>query len=173
MITIEKIGFHEAAAFAELSARTFYDTFWNTCTEADMKGFLEETFHIREIRKLLSDSQAHCYFAKHHEQAVGYLYFKEDYANFPNENPPKALELKRFYVEKSFHGKQVAHAMMHFFLDYAQENRYEMAWLGVWEYNARAQRFYSKYGFEYSGYGHDFPIGTTPQTDQWWWKWIV
>jgi ribosomal protein S18 acetylase RimI-like enzyme len=37
-------------------------------------------------------------------------------------------------------------------------------WLGVWEYNPRAQRFYEKNGFRIVG-KHVFQLGTDPQTD--------
>ncbi|HNL66233.1 MAG TPA: GNAT family N-acetyltransferase, partial [Ferruginibacter sp.] len=84
----------------------------------------------------------------------------------------KALELKRIYVQKEFQGKGVAQALMDFILRYASDNGYEVVWLGVWEHNKKAQRFYEKYGFENSGHPHDFPIGSTPQTDFWFWKFL-
>jgi RimJ/RimL family protein N-acetyltransferase len=37
-------------------------------------------------------------------------------------------------------------------------------WLGVWEYNPRAQRFYEKNGFRPVGQ-HVFQLGSDPQTD--------
>jgi ribosomal protein S18 acetylase RimI-like enzyme len=61
---------------------------------------------------------------------------------------------------------------MEFYLDYAIQNQYQCLWLGVWEHNMRAQNFYVKYGFADSGYRHDFPIGNTPQTDNWFWKFL-
>ena len=38
-------------------------------------------------------------------------------------------------------------------------------WLGVWERNARAIRFYAKWGFTDVG-RHDFVLGTDRQTDR-------
>jgi ribosomal protein S18 acetylase RimI-like enzyme len=38
-------------------------------------------------------------------------------------------------------------------------------WLGVWEHNARALRFYAKCGFVDVG-SHDFVLGTDRQTDR-------
>ena len=61
---------------------------------------------------------------------------------------------------------------MDLFLLFAQQNKYEAVWLGVWENNFKAQKFYGKYGFVNSGHTHDFPIGETPQTDQWFWKFL-
>jgi len=43
------------------------------------------------------------------------------------------------------------------------ENR-DVMWLGVWEYNPRAQRFYEKNGFQVCG-KHTFLLGSDPQTD--------
>jgi ribosomal protein S18 acetylase RimI-like enzyme len=37
-------------------------------------------------------------------------------------------------------------------------------WLGVWEYNPRAQRFYEKNGFRMVD-KHTFVLGSDPQTD--------
>ncbi len=37
-------------------------------------------------------------------------------------------------------------------------------WLGVWEYNPRAQRFYERNGFRQVG-KHTFQLGSDPQTD--------
>jgi len=57
-------------------------------------------------------------------------------------------------------------------LNYAAQNNYQVVWLGVWEHNLRAQSFYKKYDFVNSGHTHNFPIGNTPQTDWWFWKFL-
>ena len=46
----------------------------------------------------------------------------------------------------------------------AQETGRDVIWLGVWEYNPRAQRFYEKNGFQFVG-RHTFLLGSDPQTD--------
>jgi ribosomal protein S18 acetylase RimI-like enzyme len=61
---------------------------------------------------------------------------------------------------------------MEFFLEQAAKGDYEVVWLGVWEHNERAKQFYRKYGFTESGHTHGFPIGNTPQTDMWLWKFL-
>jgi len=96
----------------------------------------------------------------------------EDYSGWPLVQQWKALELKRLYVLKEFHGKKIAQELMDYFIEYATKNKYACVWLGVWEHNMRAQKFYAKYGFVNSGYTHDFPIGDTPQTDWWFWRFL-
>jgi diamine N-acetyltransferase len=49
-------------------------------------------------------------------------------------------------------------------LDLAKQSAVDFVWLGVWEENARAIRFYQKNGFvEFDR--HIFKLGEDPQTD--------
>jgi ribosomal protein S18 acetylase RimI-like enzyme len=49
-------------------------------------------------------------------------------------------------------------------LELAKTRKYDVMWLGVWEFNPRAQRFYEKNGFRIVG-KHTFILGSDPQTD--------
>lgn len=171
-INIRRINIDDVVALSVIARRTFYDTFRGTCTEADMQSFLNQFYNEEQLGKELQDLKTFCFFAEADGVPLAYLHFKEDYTNFPEEKKWKALELKRIYVLREFHGKGIAQKLMDFILNFAVANKYEMLWLGVWEHNIRAQKFYEKYGFENSGYTHDFPIGNTPQTDTWLWKFL-
>lgn len=171
-IIIRRATLSDAETLSEIAAKTFYDTFTGTCTEEDMQSFLEAYFNLQQVQAELKNENDFYYLAESAGRAVGYLRFMEDYANFPKMKQWKALELKRIYVSKEFHGKGVAQQLMDFTIQYAVENNYQVVWLGVWEHNIRAQKFYEKYGFVNSGHTHDFPIGNTPQTDCWFWKFI-
>ena len=171
-VIIRRINIDDVSAFSVISRQTFYDTFTGTCTESDMQGFLDHYYSEEQLGKELKDEETYSFFAQVDGLPVAYLQFKEDYKNFPEIKKWKALELKRIYVLSDFHGKGIAHRLMDFILDFALEKKYEVVWLGVWENNLRAQKFYAKYGFVYSGFTHDFPIGNTPQTDIWLWKFI-
>ena len=171
-ITIRKIELADAAVLSAISQKTFYDTFAGTCTEADMQLFLSESYNQSLVEKELNNLDNFSFFAEADGKPVGYIQFGEDYAILPLIKQWKAIELKRLYVLQEFHGKGVAQKLMGFILNYAAQNNYEMVWLGVWEDNIRAQKFYEKYGFVNSGHTHDFPIGGTPQTDKWFWKFL-
>lgn len=162
----------DVSALALIARKTFYDTFTGTCTDEDMQGFLDQFYSEVKLHEELQDKETYCFFAEADEVPVAYLQFKEDYKNFPEIKKWKALELKRIYVLAQFQGKGIAQKLMDFFLNIAKEQQYEVVWLGVWEHNIRAQKFYGKYGFVNSGYTHDFPIGNTPQTDFWLWKFL-
>ena len=171
-ITIRRAVLKDAPLLAEISRETFYDTFTGTCTEPDMQLFLEEYFNLAQVQTELSNSDDHYFFAEVNGKPAGYIRFMEDYRNLPLVKQWKALELKRLYVIKEYHGKGIAQKLMGFFISFAQQNKYELVWLGVWEHNVRAQKFYAKYGFVNSGHTHDFPIGNTPQTDIWLWRFL-
>jgi ribosomal protein S18 acetylase RimI-like enzyme len=171
-INIRRINIDDVTAFSVLARKTFFDTFTGTCTGADMEGFLNENYNEQQLGKELLDDEMFCFFAEIDSIPVAYLQFKEEYKNFPEIKKWKALELKRIYVINGLQGKGIAQKLMDFLLDYACEKKYEAVWLGVWEHNVKAQKFYGKYGFADSGYTHDFPIGSTPQTDKWLWKFL-
>jgi diamine N-acetyltransferase len=171
-INIRRINIDDVSALSVIARQTFYDTFTGTCTEADMQGFLDQYYSTGQLGKELQDEETFCFFAEANGVPVAYLQFKEAYNNFPEIKKWKALELKRIYVLTQFHGKGIAQKLMDFILDFAAAKKYEVVWLGVWEHNKRAQKFYEKYGFVNSGYTHDFPIGSTPQTDFWLWKFL-
>jgi len=171
-VDIRRVTVADVAVLSAMARETFYDTFTGTCTEEDMQSFLDKHYSEEQLSRELSDPDTLCFFAEADGMPVAYLYFKEDYSNFPVEKKWKALELKRIYVLNAFHGKGIAQKLMDFILDYAVEKKYEMVWLGVWEHNLRARKFYEKYGFVNSGYTHDFPIGNTAQTDCWLWKFL-
>lgn len=169
---IRRVTINDVSTLSEMARKTFYDTFTGTCTESDMELFLDQYYNEEQLSKELLDDESFCFFAEVNGTPVAYFSFIEDYKNFPEIKKWKALELKRIYVLKAFHGKGIAQKLMDFILNFAKEKKYEIVWLGVWEHNIRAQRFYEKYGFVNSGYTHAFPIGNTAQTDIWFWKFL-
>lgn len=171
-ITVRRICDTDVHQLSVLARQSFFETFQNTCTVADMEGFLEANFNEAKLLDEIRDTGNQYFFAEAGGALAGYLLFAEDYCSFPLTAKWRSLELKRIYVLKSWLGKGIAHQLMNLYLTYASENGFELAWLGVWEHNSRARRFYEKYGFANSGYTHDFPIGDTPQTDLWYWKYL-
>ena len=171
-ITIRRITLSDAVALADIGRSTFYNTFTGTCTEEDMQQFLADNFSIHQVKKELADPADLFFFAEIEGHPAGYMRLKEDYQYFDLMKKWKALELKRIYVEDAFFFKGIAKQLIDFAENYAKENNYEVIWLGVWEHNIRAKRFYEKNGFKDSGHTHPFPIGNTPQTDNWYWKFL-
>jgi diamine N-acetyltransferase len=171
-IEIRKIELGKVAELSKVAKQTFKATFDGTCTKDDMQSFLVQNYNEETLLTELQDENNKYYFATIDNEVVGYMLFAEGYKNYPAIERKKALELKRIYVLATYQGKGIAQTMMDFYINYAKENTYELAWLGVWEHNEKAKAFYAKYGFVNSGFTHDFPIGNTPQTDVWLFKYL-
>lgn len=169
-IIIRRCTAADAPALSGLACRTFSDTFTGTCTDADMQDFLSAFYNEAQMRAELGNPDDHIYFAMLDDVPVGYIRFGNNEVPFDHNNDLPALELNRLYVDKAYKGKGIAQLLMDFYEQYAATNGYRLLWLGVWEHNERAQAFYRKYGFSFSGHRHPFPIGSTPQTDEWWVK---
>ena len=169
-ITIRRCLPDDAAALSRLARTSFYDTFHDTCSAADMEGFLERHYAEHQLLAELREPDDYTFFAIVDGMPAGYLRMLAQRPPFAMEHEYHALELNRLYIDKHFIGQGVAQALMQFFDEFAAAGQYRYLWLGVWEHNYRAQAFYRKYGFAATGHLHPFPIGHTPQTDQWWAK---
>ena len=169
-ITMRRITLKDVPALSLIAKKTFYDTFTGTCTPADMDNFLDKFYNEKTLAIEVEDSAMEYFFAEIEGKIVGYILFSNGDTDFYEIKGSTALELKRLYVEEAFHGKGIAQQMMQFFLDHAKSQGYDTVFLGVWEHNLRAQKFYHKYGFVKSSHTHDFPIGDTEQTDVYMWK---
>jgi diamine N-acetyltransferase len=164
-VTLRRLTLKDVPALSIIAKKTFYDSFSGTCTAADMEHFLELYYNENALATEMSDDDMHYYFAEVEGGIAGYILYKESNIGFEEMKNKKAIELKRLYVLGNYHGKGIAQKMMDAFLEYANANNFDIAFLGVWEYNCRAQYFYAKYGFKPTTHRHDFPIGNTPQTD--------
>ncbi|MEX1301581.1 MAG: GNAT family N-acetyltransferase, partial [Desulfotignum sp.] len=74
------------------------------------------------------------------------------------------LEIERIYVLKEFHGKTVGQQLYEKAMEIAKEKSVTYVWLGVWEKNSKAIRFYEKNGFKAFD-THIFRLGNDKQTD--------
>ena len=151
-----------------IGRNTFDDTFGNTCTKEDMRGVLELYFNTAQVESELLDDSDHFFFFEEDGIAKGYMRINAKHpCPLDSLKDRKSIELVRLYVLKEFHGVGVANALMEFALFYAREQKFDMVYLSVWEYNFRARGFYEKHGFTNTGVENDFPLGSTPQTDYW------
>ena len=74
------------------------------------------------------------------------------------------MEIWRFYVDRGWHGRGLAQALMAEVRSVARTLGARTLWLGVWEQNPRAIAFYEKCGFRVVG-SHRFMLGNDEQND--------
>jgi ribosomal protein S18 acetylase RimI-like enzyme len=73
-------------------------------------------------------------------------------------------ELRRFYVDRQWHGTGLAQELMDRVIATSSDDGVGVLWLGVWERNPRAIRFYHGFGFSEAG-DQVFVLGTDKQRD--------
>lgn len=108
-----------------------------------MQNYLNENFAEETLKIELSNIQSEFYFAKDNDRIIGYL--KLNHAGAQTEKQfSNSLEIERIYVLKEFHGKKIGQFLLDFAINLAKEKQVNYLWLGVWERNEKAIRFYQK-----------------------------
>lgn len=160
---IRKLNIDDLETLRNLSIQTFKETFEEVNTEEDMQKYLDEKLSIEKLKTELENPNSEFYFAENNEEILGYLKlnFKDAQTEKLAENH---FEIERIYVLKAFLGQKIGQILFDKAIEIGREKNLEYVWLGVWEENHRAIRFYEKNGFEIFG-KHDFVLGEDVQTD--------
>lgn len=147
----------------DFSYRTFFETFAHLNTPSNMESYLRKAFDIEKLRSELSDENASFYFLYSDEKLAGYLKLNEACAQ-TDIHDVQSLEIERIYVSKEYQGDGLGSYLMEQAIRIANLHKKRYVWLGVWEKNEKALRFYKKNGFYEIG-THSFFMGDEEQTD--------
>ena len=163
MIRIRLAGENDAELIAEISRRTFYETFAAQNSKENMDMHIAQYYATEKIQAELNDPLSIFFLAYDGDRLAGYAKMNEHVKEESKglENP---VEIERIYSIKEMIGKGVGKKLMEKCLAIANERNKKTVWLGVWEFNYRAIEFYTRQGFEKFG-EHNFPVGNDPQTD--------
>ena len=147
-----------------LVARTaFVQAFTAGNKPENVAAYLEEAFTPNQFAKELSNPGSTFFLAELGEQLIGYTKVNLVPAQ-TDVHDPQSLEIARLYVLEEYLGAGVGKLLLDTAIDFAKQNQKDYLWLGVWEMNARAIRFYEKNGLRIFG-SHPFPFGDEIQTD--------
>jgi ribosomal protein S18 acetylase RimI-like enzyme len=147
----------------DIHIRTFQDTYGEYNTEEDMRLHIATVFSPEQLLAEMDDPRIGYYLAYLDEIPVGFT--RVNHAGVQTDvNDPKSLELERIYVEKEWKGRKFGDQLIEHAMGLAREAGMEYLWLGVWEKNLPAQRFYERNGFTIFG-THHFILGSDPQSD--------
>jgi ribosomal protein S18 acetylase RimI-like enzyme len=153
----------DLATLQAIGRKTFVETFSTGNSEENMAAYLEEGFSKQKLEAELRNKNSKFYFALQGEEVIGYLKVNQGDAQTEKQDP-NALEIERIYVLQQYHGKQVGLLLYEQALSIAKARKAPYMWLGVWEENPRAIRFYQKLGFVEFG-EHIFQLGDEAQRD--------
>ena len=160
---IIKLNIIDLENLQKISITTFKETFEEVNTEEDMQKYLNENLNEEKLKSELENQNSEFYFAENNGEILGYLKlnFKDAQTEKVEENH---FEIERIYVLKAFLGQKIGQILFDKAIEIGREKNLEYVWLGVWEENHRAIKFYEKNGFKIFG-KHDFVLGEDLQTD--------
>ena len=162
-IKISKASLGDIATLQQTGKETFFETFAESNTEADMKKYLEENFNPGKLTAEVNHPDSQFFIAWEDQNPIGYLKINTGQAQteLQDEN---TLEIERIYVLSAYHGKKVGQLLYEKALEVAGLLKKSSIWLGVWEENPKAIKFYTKNGFVPFDQ-HIFKMGDDEQTD--------
>lgn len=164
-ITIRPASVEDAKVITDLAYTTFWDAFAHHPKNApdDLNHYMRQAFTVDQMTSELNDDKSLFLIAELEGEPAGYakLIFDNIESGVTGDRP---VELSRLYSHQQFLGKGIGQGLMNACLQQARAANCDVMWLGVWEYNPRAQRFYEKNGFRVIG-SHTFVLGEDPQTD--------
>ncbi len=162
-LSLEKCTKASLDALVYLSRKTFIDAFEAVNNPKDFKTYIDFAFNKDKIEKELICEDSDFYFVRRKEEVVGY--FKINWNEAQTDiRLPESMELERIYVLESFQGQQIGEWILEEVKKIALRMRKQFVWLGVWQKNLAAIKFYERHGFvKFST--HPYYIGADKQTD--------
>lgn len=163
MITIKRCTLDDLATLQTVSIETFTDTFAQSNTPQDLADYLEQAYNLTTLRKELLNQHSEFYFIQVNGQVAGFL--KINVLDAQTEKMADYfIEIQRIYVRTKFKRQHLGSQLMDLALRRGVELHKHQVWLGVWEKNFTAQKFYESKGFKRFG-SHRFCMGDSVQTD--------
>ncbi|MGQ0540287.1 MAG: GNAT family N-acetyltransferase [Blastocatellia bacterium] len=164
-IKIRQATSEDAKVLTDLAYTTFWDAFAHHPKNApeDLNHYMRQAFSLDQITAELADEKSIFLLAEIEGELAGYAKVINDNIE-PGITAALPIELSRLYSQQKFLGQGVGQTLMDACFEKAKQENRDVMWLGVWEFNPRAQKFYEKNGFIVVG-KHTFQLGSDPQID--------
>lgn len=163
-VIFEKLSPAQLQELKTISRKTFSDAFASGNNPDDLELYLNTAFSEEQLRDELLDPLSQFYFIKMEDETLGYFKINLGAAQteFKEED---SMELERIYVKKEFQNKGLGQIMLDTVIEMAVQRKMRFLWLGVWEKNEKAIKFYLRNDFKVTG-SHPYMVGTDLQTDK-------
>lgn len=170
-VYVIRANHQDVNALIEIGCQTFWQAFGEMNPHEDVQAYLANWFNPQQLTSELAEEGNRFYLVKTGETVIAYLKLQMTYATEGLDLPTVILDnscmhLQRIYVESAWHGTGLAQALMQFSMEQASAEGKTHVFLGAWEENHKAQRFYEKCGFAIVG-SHTFQMGSQSHHDYW------
>lgn len=160
---IKKCSLDDILDLQKIYRQTFYETFAGQNSEENMRIFLDKAYSEEKLKSEIEDKESETFLAVENQKTLGVL--KINTGNAETESGlENSLEIQRIYILKESKGLGIGTVFMNLAEKKARELGVSFIWLGVWEKNFPAQKFYTDKGFRRFS-EHAFVLGDDIQTD--------
>ncbi len=160
---IETCTLDQLGELTEIARKTFVDAFEAHNNPRDFTHYLNSVLTREHLERELKNPNSYFYFVKSNDSLVGY--FKLNKGDAQTElKGDDSLELERIYVGEKYQGMHIGKWILEQVKIIALNRNRSFLWLGVWEHNTAAIRFYERHGFRKFG-RHPYYIGNDKQMD--------
>jgi len=162
-ISVSKAKSGNLEVLVAISRETFFEAFSADNTTENMNSYMEANLTAETLAVEMANPESLFYLAHDGDEVIGYLKLNIGKAQTEPLGDTR-IEIERIYVKSQYHGKKVGQLLYEKALEVAKERHKTEIWLGVWEHNPKAIRFYEKNGFTPFD-THTFILGNEVQTD--------
>ncbi|AYM02709.1 GNAT family N-acetyltransferase [Levilactobacillus brevis] len=153
----------EVGQLQAVCRQTFTATFGADNTAADLAAYLDTAYNQPQLLQEMRQPTTTYDLMWVDGQVAGYL--KLNWGPTQSEQRGNsALEIERIYILPAFKRQGLGRQFYQHAVAQAQSLGLTSIWLGVWEHNPAAQRFYQAMGFQQVG-DHVFQLGSDQQRD--------
>ena len=146
-----------------ISRKTFKTAFEAQNNPEDFEHYITTAFSREQLTRELADPHCNFYFAFVKNSLAGYFKLNKEKAQ-TDLFDARAIELERIYVMAEFQNLGIGKIIIEEVVKIVRDEGKEYIWLGVWEENTRAVKFYESMGFVKFG-RHPYYIGKDKQMD--------
>ncbi|MCM0041538.1 MAG: GNAT family N-acetyltransferase [Algoriphagus sp.] len=163
VLELRKANLSDLPELLALARASFLQAFTEGNKPENVQAYLAEAFTEAKLTKELQEPASIFFVASLEGELLGYT--KLNLADAQAEvQDPASVEVARLYTLEKAWGKGLGQRLLDAAFDFARQEGKTWLWLGVWEHNARAIRFYEKNGLRIFG-SHPFPFGDEIQND--------
>jgi diamine N-acetyltransferase len=155
-LTIRRATISDVQIISALGITTCYEAYFEVDPSRDLAEYCVNSFSLEQLTSEFEDANSTFLIAELNTKAIGYAKLREG-KKIECLRDKNAIEVQRIYILEKAKGKNFGKALMEKCCEIGEEKGYETLWLGVWDKNIAAQKFYEKIGMK--------NIGTTDFSD--------
>lgn len=156
-LSIRAAAIDDLKLLAALGMTTCFEAYFELDPSKDLADYCLRSFNEKQLKTEFEDAGSTFLIAELNEKAVGYAKLREG-KKIECMKGKNAIEVQRIYVLEKFKGRRIGESLMRRCFEIAKERGFATVWLGVWDKNVAAQKFYEKIGMQKAGWT-DFSDG--------------